>query len=376
MVFPIWSAIPTIHRKIRGIVVREPHNGHMRNGRNIVKVILRILAIAGAGLLPALFEWGLRMHDILPDAEIGVCYAASIGTIGWTVLPRTVGPILKFPPFAKWITLIALITAMAAVGGLIAMLLAAGLHIIPVQRFWQLYLNNLRITIVLTLAFTLSSLFHAVLTNRLNRVTAELKAKEAAEERLRQVATEARLSSLESRIHPHFFFNTLNSISALIRENPVEAERMIERLAALLRFSLDSSGARLVPLSRELAIVRSYLEIEKVRFGNRLSYHIEVDPALDGLEVPPLSVQTLVENSVKFAVSPRREGADIIVRAALRNGKHAIDVIDNGPGFSLADVKAGHGLDLLQSRLEAQFGSRSALEFGSDADLTRVTVLI
>jgi LytS/YehU family sensor histidine kinase len=210
----------------------------------------------------------------------------------------------------------------------------------------------------------------------LNRVTAELKAKELAEGRLRQVATEARLSSLESRIHPHFLFNTLNSISALIRENPTEAERMVERLAALLRFSLDSSGARLVPLSRELAIVRSYLEIEKVRFGNRLSYRIETDPLLDALEVPPLSVQTLVENSVKFAVSPRREGAEIVVRATLRNGKHAIDVIDNGPGFSLADVTAGHGLDLLQSRLEAQFGSRSALEFARDPDLTRVTVLL
>jgi sensor histidine kinase YesM len=97
----------------------------------------------------------------------------------------------------------------------------------------------------------------------------------------------------------------------LIRENPAEAERMVERLAALLRFSLDSSGARLVPLSRELAIVRSYLEIEKVRFGHRLSYRIEADPLLNGLEAPPLSVQTLVENSVKFAVTPRREGAEM-----------------------------------------------------------------
>jgi LytS/YehU family sensor histidine kinase len=131
-----------------------------------------------------------------------------------------------------------------------------------------------------------------------------------------------------------------------------------------------------VPLAKELAIVRAYLEIEKVRFGDRLSYRIEADPRLDSLEVPPLSVQTLVENSVKFAVSPRREGADIVVRTTLRDGKHAIDVIDNGPGFSLADVKAGHGLDLLQSRLEAQFGSRSALEFSHDPNLTRVTVLL
>jgi two-component system sensor histidine kinase AlgZ len=344
----------------------------MKKGR----VIIRVLAILGAGLLPSLLEWALSMKNVRYDAAIGVAYAAANGSLGWFILPRTVGPILKLPLFLRWITLVAMIVTMAAAGGLIAISTVALLHVIPASRFWPVYFTSLRIAVVITLIFTLSTLFHGVLMSKLNRVTAELKEREAAEERLRQAATEARLSSLESRIHPHFLFNTLNSISALIRENPAEAERMVERLAALLRFSLDSSGARLVPLSRELAIVRSYLEIEKVRFGKRLSYRIEADPSLSGLEVPPLSVQTLVENSVKFAVTPRREGAEIVVRVALRDGRHAIDVIDNGPGFSLGDVKAGHGLDLLQSRLEAQFGSKSALEFGSDADLTRVTVLI
>lgn len=348
---------------------KQPDNMNMR-------IIFRVLSTIGAGLLPALLEWGLGMKNVLADAEIGVAYSAAIGSIAWIVLPRTVGRVLKLPRFVRWVALVALITVIAAVGGLIAIALVTAFHVLPPEIFWHVYFVSMRIAIVVTLVFALSATLHGILMNRLNRVTAELKARELAEERLHQVATEARLSSLESRVHPHFLFNTLNSISALIRENPAEAERMVERLAALLRFSLDSSGARLVPLVKELAIVRAYLEIEKVRFGNRLSYRIEADPRLDAIGVPPLSVQTLVENSVKFAVTPRREGAEIVVRATLRDGKHAIDVIDNGPGFTLADVKAGHGLDLLQSRLEAQFGSRSALEFGRDPDLTRVTVLL
>src|SRR5205823_3935058 len=123
-------------------------------------------------------------------------------------------------------------------------------------------------------------------------------------ERALKLATEARLSSLESRIHPHFLFNTLNSISSLIQEDPVRAERLIERMAALLRFSLDSTNAGLVPLYQEMKIVRDYLEIERARFGDRLGFEVNIPAEFDRFEVPPLAIQTLVENSVKYAVSP------------------------------------------------------------------------
>jgi LytS/YehU family sensor histidine kinase len=342
------------------------------------RIFLQVLASLAAGLIPGLLEWvlGFSPNDVFTDCVIGLAYSAAISAIAWSVLPRAIPIILKLPRFFRWVTLIVVITAIAALGGFIAVYAVTALHVIPASAFWHAYSVGVRISVVITLIFALSATVHSILTSRLNHITAQLKEQQLAEERLRQAAMEARLSSLESRIHPHFLFNTLNSISALIRENPTEAERMVERLAALLRFSLDSSGARLVPLSQELSIVRSYLEIEKVRFGTRLSYRIDADPALNSLEVPPLSIQTLVENSVKFAVSPRREGAEITIRVQLRNGKPAIDVLDNGPGFSLADVKAGHGLDLLQSRLAAQFGPSSALEIGHEPQLTRVSVIL
>ena len=119
---------------------------------------------------------------------------------------------------------------------------------------------------------------------------------ESMKYRLQYEATRARLSSLESRLHPHFLFNTLNSISALIPENPEAAERMTERLAALLRFSLDSTDRPTVPLEQELKIATDYLEIEKTRFGSRLNYSIDVPPEVLGAEVPPFSLQVRLKD--------------------------------------------------------------------------------
>jgi LytS/YehU family sensor histidine kinase len=343
------------------------------------KIGLRMGGMLVGGLAPTFLEWSFgetRREVLIPDSLLGICIATMIGSLCWLILPRVAGRILRLPFALKWMGLIVLITAIAAVGVKLAIALVVVFHVIPGIDANHVFWNAVRISIVITFVFSLSVMFHEIAVDRLRKAQKDLEEKDLAQERLRQAAVEARLSSLESKIHPHFLFNTLNSITALIRENPMEAERMVERLSALLRFSLDSSGARLVPLVQELAIVRSYLEIEKVRFGSRLRYAIECDPLVDEVQVPPLSVQTLVENSVKYAVSPRREGAEIIVRARVRDGKPVIDVIDDGPGFSTADLKAGHGLDLLQSRLAAQFGSEAALEFGREPNLTRVTVAI
>jgi LytS/YehU family sensor histidine kinase len=198
--------------------------------------------------------------------------------------------------------------------------------------------------------------------------------KELEEERARKLAVEARLSSLESRIHPHFLFNTLNSISSLIQEDPKLAERLVERLAALLRFSLDSNQNRTVPLSLELKIVTDYLEIEKARFGDKLRYSIEVPPEILAVEVPPLSVQTLVENSLKHVVAARREGGEVRITGRVSGDRVNIEVVDDGAGFTTGSIKPGHGLDNLQSRLTALFDERAALELSTRGGRTAVTI--
>ena len=184
---------------------------------------------------------------------------------------------------------------------------------------------------------------------------------------------EAQLASLESRVDPHFLFNTLNSIAALVRENPAAAERVIEQLASLMRSSLDRR-ASLVPLEDELDIVRSYLEIEHVRFGDRLRFSIQ--PAAGGARglVPRLSLQTLAENSVKYAVSTSKDGASITVRAASADSRLQIVVEDDGPGFDASSLPQGHGLQLLKSRMAMTFGERAHVRVESRPGRTAVTL--
>jgi len=120
-----------------------------------------------------------------------------------------------------------------------------------------------------------------------------------------------------------------------------------------------------VPLARELKIVRDYLEIERTRFGERLRFTIDAPTAFDEIGVPPLAIQTLVENSVKHVVAARREGGSISVHAAAQNGRLVVSVSDDGPGISEEAVIKGHGLAVLRERLQVLFGGAGALRLSA-----------
>jgi LytS/YehU family sensor histidine kinase len=197
---------------------------------------------------------------------------------------------------------------------------------------------------------------------KLQAATLELRTRQVEQERAYKLLAEARLSSLESRIHPHFLFNTLNSIAALIPRDPQLAEDTVGKLASLLRFSLYANQSGLAPLSQELKIVRDYLEIEKTRFGPRLRYEIAIPEALQDANVPPLALQSLVENSVKHVVSERSQGATIQINGSEEAGRILLEVSDDGPGFSLDAITPEHGLGNLIARLDILFGSDGRLE--------------
>ena len=220
---------------------------------------------------------------------------------------------------------------------------------------------SFQLNALLTLIIGVSVTLYENQRARLGALTLELRTKELERERDRKTALEARLASLESRLHPHFLFNTLNAISELIHENPERAERMVERLAALLRAALDATGRGTVPLARELEIVGDYLEIEKARLGERLAYGFHVTPEARACEVLPLAVQTLVENSIKHAIAPNPKGGRLRVEAVTGDGRLTVGVWDDGPGFDMSAAIPGHGLENLQSRLAVRFGGAAAL---------------
>lgn len=190
----------------------------------------------------------------------------------------------------------------------------------------------------------------------------KLRQKEIDEQTAKSLAMEAQLASLESRIHPHFLFNTLNSISALITENPAMAEEMMENLSDLLRYSLDSNSKSLVTLQQELEIMEKYLEMEKIRYADRLTYQIKWEEHILSTKLPPLSLQTLVENSIKHVMSKTSDLTSIVVSVQKNGANIEIEVTDNGNGFTEKDLQPNHGLDNLQQRLQTIFDGQAYLQ--------------
>ena len=229
------------------------------------------------------------------------------------------------------------------------------------QNFWAAYSHTLRAALLPALVFALGAFFYASLRDRLRDAEEKLRKRELAEERMQKLAMVARLKSLESRIHPHFLFNTLNSISSLISENPAKAEQTVGRLAGLLRASLDHSAQPLVPLFQELAMTEDYVEIEKVRFAGKLRGRVEIPAELGDTKVPPLSIQSLVENAVKHGITPQRGGGDFAIVASIDEERVRIEVSDSGAGFDLKMIRAGRGLDNLVGRLDALYGDAASL---------------
>lgn len=185
--------------------------------------------------------------------------------------------------------------------------------------------------------------------------------------RLETLRAQSELRALRSRLNPHFLFNALHSVQALVREDPTAAEGALEHVGAVLRHATRTEEGEAVPLRRELEIVRDYLEIEKLRMGERLRVERQLDPGALDVRVPPVSVQPLVENAVRHGLAPKSDGGTLRIEADLSgsgSGRRLVVLVaDDGRGANLTEVhsSSGLGLRLVRERLALDYGERASL---------------
>ncbi len=186
--------------------------------------------------------------------------------------------------------------------------------------------------------------------------------------RARSLAYDAQLKALHYQINPHFLFNTLNAISTLVLESRgPAAERMLMRLSAFLRYSLDRNPNDLSPFAEELDAQRQYLGIEQMRFGDKLVVDFDVEPSVLKARVPSLILQPILENAIKYAITPRATGGRIVVQARRENDLLRIRVEDDGPGLDACarSDRRGLGLANARERLALLYGERGGLTVSS-----------
>ncbi len=209
------------------------------------------------------------------------------------------------------------------------------------------------------------------------RITREYKIKTSEMET--QLA-KAQLAVLKVQLHPHFLFNTLHAISALVYKDPASADKMISKLSELLRLTLDKSKLQEVSLKEELDFLNLYLEIEKTRFRDRLTIETRIENGTHNAVIPSLLLQPLVENAIRHGLSPKVEGGNLEICTTREFDKMIITIKDDGIGFDAAENSAGFkgfGLENTQKRLEQLYGKNHRFDIENiDTGGTCVTIEI
>jgi sensor histidine kinase YesM len=295
-------------------------------------------------------------------------YSNCIGTLTGSVVVFGVPAWREYNPFFRFVFLTAAILWATLLGIAAANVILGIFNTESSASYSALSGQSFLFAFVIAFIFGFSTYVYELSQAGLVKAKEQLQQREMDVARAETLATEAQLASLESRLQPHFLFNTLNSIAALTREDGQQAEETVEKLARLLRYSLDVNDNRLVEFARELKITRDYLEIERVRFGERLQFHIESDEQLGKVKVPPFTLQTLAENSIKHVASKRSGAVNIWISARRTDNLFTVEVSDDGAGFTANDIIENHGLDNLRKRLTKIFAENAVFEVLEDTE--------
>jgi hypothetical protein len=341
------------------------------------------VALIGAMVGPAFLVFGNFGHisaftysNVWTACVAGVIFSLSFYTacgVPWVFL----GPIIiDYPPIIKT----PLTAAVGAVGSAVAITVAVALtNLLPgVHNTWADHMGY--VVLCEAMAGGIIALIIGAF-RRLQRavVLAEAKAHEQAlhEVHLAEAAAKAQAAALQSQINPHFFFNTLNTLSALIPAEATCAQEIVGRLADMFRYTLACSRAESVTLNQELEFTENYLRLEQARFRDRLRVIMPRQEFADVM-LPGLSLQPLVENAIKYGVAQRVEGGSVEV-AVRRNGTQCcVDVLSPGDGDIQKDrfFRPGHALENVRDRLKLFGGSKAGVDVGEEATRVRVSLVL
>jgi hypothetical protein len=196
-----------------------------------------------------------------------------------------------------------------------------------------------------------------------------LHEKETLAAQAEALAAAALLDAIRARLNPHFLFNALHTLAALVKFRPTMAESAIERLGDMLRYALKEDGREMVEFSEEYEFTRQYIAFEQTRYEDRLKVDLQIDPGAFDFEVLPFSIQTLAENAVRHAISIRPEGGSLWIKCSCHGGRLTVSVRDNGPGGG-TEASESHqfGLRSLRERLRAAYGPGADLHIQNGAE--------
>jgi signal transduction histidine kinase len=323
---------------------------------------IRRYAIVLAAWLPFFAIWVLyamvyghyRLSAAVVTSLISMGSASLLGIAAWHVCQRWPWPLRLDLKFYLLQTLFAtsysILWSIAAIG---LESLRRGTN--PLD-FWRTPFFGWQLLMGVWLYGLIAGVSYSVQTrNRLHE-------KETLAARAEALAAEARLDAIRSRLNPHFLFNALHTLAALVKFQPAMAENAIERLGDMLRYALKEDGRELVEFAEEYEFTRQYIAFEQLRYEDRLKVDLQIDPESFHFDVPPFSIQALTENAVRHAISIRPQGGSIWIKCSCDNGKLTIRVRDDGPGGG-ADPGQSHqfGLRSLRERLLAAFGPPAEL---------------
>lgn len=343
----------------------------LEHSRAALYWFIQVVAWTGYMLLLGLPGW---LDDGLSGRLVQVTLAmAAIGVVSSHVLRS------RFKEW-QWLDLpvLQLLVRMAAgalVLGSLASLLQVALHDMafhdaepliggPAKRLAEVWLSWMLQLFLWQLIYVA---YHYVVRNRMEKMQTL---------RLEAANREGQLANLRSQLNPHFMFNALNSIRSLIEEDPERAKQSITLLSSILRNAMATVKRRTVPLGEEIDVVTAYLTLESIRYEERLRTRFDVDPALERSHVPPMMLQTLVENAVRHGIAKNKRGGEVVITAKPVDGGMVLAVRNTGRYGGAASIGAGIGLRNTRERLAHLYAGRASFTIRNEDDMVACEVFL